>query len=77
MRCMSRSKRIGFFLFDGVTALDLTGPAEAFACARLAPERGTPRPAYDVVTVGVSRRARRSSAITVAERMGMSSIEAK
>jgi len=57
MRCMSRSKRIGFFIFDGVTALDLTGPAEAFACARLAPERGTPRPAYDVVTVGVSRRA--------------------
>ena len=57
MRFMNKPKRIGFFLFDGVTALDLTGPAEAFACARLTAERGTPRPAYDVVTIGVSRRS--------------------
>jgi transcriptional regulator GlxA family with amidase domain len=57
MRSMSKPKRIGFFLFDGVTALDLTGPAEAFACARLPAEGGTPRPAYDVVTIGVSRRS--------------------
>src|SRR5262249_48359594 len=54
---MSKPKRIGFFLFDGVTALDLTGPAEAFACARLSEERGAARPAYDVVTIGLSRRA--------------------
>jgi transcriptional regulator GlxA family with amidase domain len=57
MRSMNKPKRIGFFLFDGVTALDLIGPAEAFACARLRVERGTPRPAYDVVTIGLSRRA--------------------
>src|SRR5262249_18376573 len=53
---MSKPKRIGFFLFDGVTALDLTGPAEAFACARTPGERA-PRPIYDVVTIGLSRRA--------------------
>jgi transcriptional regulator GlxA family with amidase domain len=56
MRSMNNPKRIGFFLFDGVTALDLTGPAEAFACARLPAERGAPRPPYDVVTIGLARR---------------------
>ena len=57
MRSMTKPKRIGFLLFDGITALDLTGPAEAFACARLPGARGAPRPAYDVVTIGLSRRA--------------------
>jgi transcriptional regulator GlxA family with amidase domain len=46
-------KRIGFLVFDGITALDLTGPAEAFACAAL-PDG---KPAYEVLTVGLSRRA--------------------
>jgi transcriptional regulator GlxA family with amidase domain len=49
---MNNRKRIGFFVFDGVTALDLTGPAEAFACATVAG-----KPAYEVLTVGLSRRA--------------------
>ena len=49
-----KRRRIGFFLFDGVTALDLTGPAEAFACAAFP---GSGKPAYEVLTVGVSRRA--------------------
>ena len=57
MRAMSTPKRIGFFVYDGITALDLTGPAEAFACATLAPARGgAPRAAYEVVTLGLSRR---------------------
>jgi transcriptional regulator GlxA family with amidase domain len=46
-------RRVGFFVFDGITALDLVGPAEAFACATLPQERA---PAYEVLTVGVSRR---------------------
>jgi len=50
---MNKRKRIGFLVFDGVTALDLTGPAEAFACATF-PDG---KPAYDVLTVGLSRRA--------------------
>jgi transcriptional regulator GlxA family with amidase domain len=50
---LSTRRRIGFFVFEGVTALDLVGPAEAFACAAH-PEGG--KPAYEVVTVGVSRR---------------------
>ena len=57
MRRMNKTKRIGFLLFDGVTALDLIGPAEAFACARLSRADGAQRAAYDVVTIGLSRRA--------------------
>lgn len=49
-----RPARVGFLLFDGVTALDLVGPAEAFAVARRAP--GDAAPAYEVITVGLSRR---------------------
>lgn len=57
MPAMSTRKRIGFLVYDGITALDLIGPAEAFACATLAGERGAPRPAYEVVTLGLDRRA--------------------
>ena len=50
---MSRdARRIGFLVFDGVTALDLVGPAEAFAVA--GPD--TPRPPYEVVVIGLGRR---------------------
>jgi len=57
--------KIGVIGFDGVTALDLIGPAEVFATAMLdadkldadkLEEAGAPRPAYEVVTVGLTRR---------------------
>jgi len=54
---MSRRKRIGFMVFDGITALDLTGPAEAFACATLPGDGARARPAYEVVSIGIRRRA--------------------
>jgi transcriptional regulator GlxA family with amidase domain len=53
---MAQRKRIGFLVFDGITALDLVGPAEAFAVATV-PEGAAARPAYEVLTLGVSRRA--------------------
>lgn len=56
---MAQRKRIGFLVFDGITALDLVGPAEVFAVAA-APTgpRGAPAsPAYEVLTLGTSRRA--------------------
>lgn len=52
---MTHRKRVGFLLFDGITALDLVGPAEAFAVATVAGQGGA-RPAYDVLTFGLSRR---------------------
>lgn len=45
-------RRIGVVVYDGVTALDVVGPAEAFATARV-----DDHAAYDVVTVGSSTRA--------------------
>jgi transcriptional regulator GlxA family with amidase domain len=53
-----RRKRIGFFVFDGITALDLVGPAEAFAVATApVPAPGAAsQPAYEVLTLGLSRR---------------------
>jgi transcriptional regulator GlxA family with amidase domain len=48
--------RIGVIGFDDITALDLTGPAEVFAMARLDDAGGAPQPAYEVVTIGVTGR---------------------
>src|ERR1044072_9081767 len=51
------SKRIGFFIFDGLTGLDLVGPFDTFAVAT---ELASPRKnghAYDLVTVGLNRKA--------------------
>jgi len=53
---MKSRPRIGFLIFDGITALDLVGPAEAFGCARRGPQTA-PEPAYEVVVIGVSGRA--------------------
>ena len=45
-----RPRRIGFLGFDGITALDLVGPMEAFAAAVVDnDQRG---PCYEVVTIG-------------------------
>jgi transcriptional regulator GlxA family with amidase domain len=53
---MRSRRRIGLLLFDGITALDLVGPAEAFGCARHGPQE-SPEPAYELVIIGVSSRA--------------------
>ena len=48
-------KVIGFLGFDGVTTLDLTGPLEAFATARLDGE-GERHRCYKTLIIGVSRK---------------------
>lgn len=53
---MTARRRIGFVVFEGVTALDLVGPAEAFGSARSGPP-DSPAAAYDLVVLGSSRRA--------------------
>ena len=53
---MKSRRRVGILVFDGITALDLAGPADAFASA----QRGSaeaPEPAYEVVVLGISTRA--------------------
>lgn len=53
---MKRRRRVGILLFDGITALDLVGPADAFGSAQQGPA-SAPEAAYEVVVVGVSSRA--------------------
>lgn len=53
---MKDRRRVGLLLFDGITALDLIGPAEAFGVAQQGPD-DKPRPAYEVVVLGLTRRS--------------------
>lgn len=39
-------------IFDGITALDLVGPLEAFAIASV-----SGKPAYETITLGLMRRS--------------------
>jgi len=48
--------RIGILGFDGVAALDLAGPLEAFAAAKIASSDGGLQRCYEVVLVGVTGR---------------------
>ena len=47
-------RRIGILGFDGVTALDIVGPAEAFAAAT-SDSRGERRSCYEVLTLAVDK----------------------
>lgn len=49
-------KRIGFIGFDGVTALDLIGPMEAFAAADVVSAGSPRRCRYELVVLGLSPR---------------------
>jgi transcriptional regulator GlxA family with amidase domain len=49
-----KPRRIGIVGFDQVDALDLVGPAEAFASAVTQEARGNPSTAYEVVIVGLT-----------------------
>ncbi len=49
-----RTKRIGFVGFDGVVAVDLAGPADAFAIANEV--ESDPKPSYEVLIVASSSR---------------------
>jgi transcriptional regulator GlxA family with amidase domain len=53
---MKPAKRVGLLLFDGITALDLVGPADAFGCARQGPN-GATIPAYQVVVLGLTKQS--------------------
>ncbi len=52
-------RRIGFLVFDGVQALDVVGPADAFGSDAFLTEIGAP--AYEIVLVGLGGRTVTSS----------------
>ena len=49
-------KRIGLLLFDGITALDVAGPMEAFASARVPGEPLQATGGYELLTVGLTHK---------------------
>src|SRR3954471_11947987 len=49
--------RIGFVGYEQANALDLAGPAEAFASAMRDAGKGKPERCYEVVIIGLTRRA--------------------
>jgi transcriptional regulator GlxA family with amidase domain len=51
-----KARRIGFVGFDGVMALDLVGPIDAFMSATIEDDNGEARPCYEVVIIGLSSR---------------------
>ncbi len=55
IRIIMERKRIGIVGFDGVTALDLVGPAEAFAAATCETGDGH-TPCYEIAILGISKR---------------------
>lgn len=48
-------RRIGFLLFDGMMALDLVGPMEAFAIANTEHSRANGHPCYELIVIGLRR----------------------
>ena len=48
--------RVGIIGFDGLDALDLVGPAEAFATAQTEEANGSSTNAYQVMVIGLSPR---------------------
>jgi transcriptional regulator GlxA family with amidase domain len=49
-------KRIGFLLFDGITALDVAGPMEAFASARIPGDERGATGCYELITIGLTNK---------------------
>jgi transcriptional regulator GlxA family with amidase domain len=49
-------RRVGLLGFDGVMALDLVGPIDAFASALVAGKDGRPQPCYEIVILGRTRQ---------------------
>lgn len=48
-------RRIGIVGYDGINALDLTGPAEAFASAFTSDARGRTKPCYELLVIAATR----------------------
>src|SRR3977135_2437521 len=55
MRCMT-PLRVGFIGYERANALDLAGPAEAFASAFRDAGKGKPERCYEVVIIGLTKR---------------------
>jgi transcriptional regulator GlxA family with amidase domain len=51
-----KPRRVGFLGFDGVMALDLIGPIDAFTSAVTERNNGAPVPCYEIVIIGLGKK---------------------
>lgn len=58
---MTRKRRIGIIVYDGVQSLDIVGPADAFAAATVT-EKGRTVQAYEITLIGLTAKPVRSEA---------------
>jgi len=50
-------KRVAFLIYPAIQALDIAGPMDAFAAARVSASARAAVPGYDLITVGLSPRS--------------------
>src|SRR4051812_30327352 len=48
--------RVGLIGYEGIQALDLVGPSDAFTIAQTEGDNGQPQPCYEVVVLGLTRK---------------------
>jgi transcriptional regulator GlxA family with amidase domain len=48
--------RVGLIGYDGVQALDIIGPSDAFTIAEIESDNGQRRPCYEVTIVGITNK---------------------
>ena len=48
--------RVGLIGYDGVQALDIIGPSDAFTIAEIESDNGQRRPCYEVIIVGITNK---------------------
>ncbi len=53
-----KSLRVGLIGYDGVQALDIIGPSDAFTIADIETDNGQRRPCYEVIIVGMDNDGR-------------------
>jgi len=51
-----KSLRVGLIGYDGVQALDIIGPSDAFTIADIETDNGQRRPCYEVIIVGITNK---------------------
>jgi len=48
--------RVGLIGYDGVQALDIIGPSDAFTIAEIESDNGQRRPCYEVIVIGITNK---------------------
>ena len=66
--------RVGLIGYDGIQALDLIGPSDAFTIAVAEDEMGKPGPCYEVIVIGLTGKRFRAESGVVFQHVASSRI---